>query len=41
MTVSEFKIENHKHITAEVAESMMLFDGTYPKEVINYLMLGW
>ncbi len=32
MTVSEFKIENHKHITAEVAESMMLFDGTYPKE---------
>lgn len=32
MTVSEFKIENHKSISAEVAESMQLFDGTYASE---------
>lgn len=32
MTVSEFKIENHKNITQEVAESTPLFNGTYAKE---------
>ena len=32
MTVSEFKIENHKSITAEVAEQQALFDGTYANE---------
>ncbi len=32
MTISEFKIENHKPITAEVAESVILFDGTSPSE---------
>ncbi len=32
MTISEFKIENHKSITAEIAESMQLFDGTYANE---------
>ena len=29
MTVSEFKIENHRHITEEVAERQPLFDGSY------------
>ncbi len=32
MTISEYKIENHKSITAEIAESMQLFDGTYANE---------
>lgn len=32
MTISEFKIANHKSITAEVAESMPLFDGSYASE---------
>ena len=32
MTISEFKLENHKSISAEVAEMNMLFDGTYAKE---------
>lgn len=32
MTISEFKLENHKHITEEVAESQVLFDGTYAEE---------
>ena len=32
MTISEFKIENHRSITAEVAESMPLFDGSYAEE---------
>lgn len=32
MTVSEFKLENHKAISAETAESVQLFDGTYPPE---------
>lgn len=32
MTVSEFKLENHKHISAEVAESTPLYDGTFAKE---------
>lgn len=32
MTISEYKLENHKSITAEVAESMQLFDGTYASE---------
>jgi len=32
MTISDFKIENHKPITAEVAESVVLFDGTNPSE---------
>jgi hypothetical protein len=32
MTVSEYKIENHKSITAEVAENQPLFDGTYASE---------
>jgi len=32
MTVSEFKLENHKSISAEVAESFVLYDGTFPKE---------
>lgn len=32
MTVSEFKLENHKSISAEVAESMVLYDGTYASE---------
>lgn len=32
MTVSEFKLENHKSISAEVAESMILFDGSYANE---------
>ncbi len=32
MTVSEFKLENHKSISAEVAESSVLYDGTFPKE---------
>jgi hypothetical protein len=31
MTISEFKKENHKPITEEVAESQVLFDGTYAK----------
>ncbi len=31
MTVSEFKIENHRHITEEVAERQPLYDGTYPE----------
>lgn len=29
MTISEFKLENHKNITEEVADSQVLFDGTY------------
>jgi len=29
MTISEFKLENHKPITEETAESQFLFDGTY------------
>jgi hypothetical protein len=32
MTISEFKLENHKPITEEVAESQPLFDGTYAEE---------
>lgn len=32
MTISEFKLENHKSITQEVAESQPLFDGTYANE---------
>lgn len=32
MTISEFKLENHKNITEEVAESQVLFDGTYAEE---------
>lgn len=32
MTISEFKLENHKSITLEVAESQPLFDGTYANE---------
>lgn len=32
MTVSEFKLENHKSISLEVAESMPLYDGTYANE---------
>ena len=32
MTISEFKLENHKPITEEVAESQVLFDGTYAEE---------
>ena len=32
MTISEFKLENHRNITAEVAESMPLFDGSYASE---------
>lgn len=32
MTISQFKLENHKHITEEVAEGQPLFDGTYAKE---------
>lgn len=32
MTVSEFKLENHKSINAEVAESFVLYDGTFAKE---------
>lgn len=32
MTISEFKLENHKSITEEVADSQILFDGTYAKE---------
>jgi hypothetical protein len=43
MTISEYKIENHKSITAEVAESMQLFDGTYASEgakLIDALLIG-
>jgi hypothetical protein len=43
MTISEYKIENHKSITAEVAESMQLFDGTYANEgdkLIDALLIG-
>jgi len=32
MTVSEFKLENHKNISEEVAESFALYDGTFAKE---------
>lgn len=32
MTVSEHKLENHKSITAEVAETQPLFDGSYASE---------
>lgn len=32
MTVSEFKLENHKHISAEVAEINVLYDGTFANE---------
>ena len=32
MTISEFKLENHKPITEDVAESQPLFDGTYAEE---------
>jgi len=32
MTISEFKLENHKNITEEIAESQVLFDGTYAEE---------
>jgi hypothetical protein len=32
MTISEFKLENHKNITEEVADSQVLFDGTYAEE---------
>jgi hypothetical protein len=32
MTISEFKLENHKPITEEVADSQVLFDGTYTTE---------
>jgi hypothetical protein len=32
MTISEFKLENHKPITEEVADSQVLFDGTYAEE---------
>jgi len=43
MTISEYKIENHKSISAEVAESMILFDGTYASEgdkLIDALLVG-
>lgn len=43
MTISEFKIENHKSITAEVAESMPLYDGSYAEEgdkLIDALLIG-
>jgi hypothetical protein len=32
MTVSQFKIENHRSITAEVADSQPLFDGSHANE---------
>jgi hypothetical protein len=32
MTVSEFKLENNKSITAEVAENQALYDGTHAEE---------
>ena len=32
MTISEFKLENHKPMSAETAESQVLFDGTYGTE---------
>lgn len=32
MTISEFKLENHKNITEEIAESQVLFDGSYAEE---------
>ena len=32
MTISEFKLENHKPITEEVADSQVLFDGTHAEE---------
>jgi len=43
MTVSEFKIENHKAITTEVAESIVLFNGKYPNagdKLIDALLIN-
>jgi len=31
MTISEFKLENHRPIDAETAALNVLFDGTFPK----------
>ncbi len=32
MTISEFKLENHKAITAETADSVVLYDGSFANE---------
>ena len=32
MTISEFKLENHKPITAETADSVVLYDGSFANE---------